>query len=285
MNYISTLFLVIFSSFNVFAQEVYQGEVGVIENKYGNLGGKQGLFEINLNSEVSTHFISSEPVQYVDISTNKVVGDIPVPNVLRIKPTQDFGDGEDLGIVTIVFQKYMVQYQLTHAPSNMALSYLRVTSQDGMGLINPEVSMSTDEMKQFALNILKRKGSFNIVRSQAYKVEIKLNNVYTIGDYFFIDLSVSNKSNIKYDIDQMRFKIEDKKIVRATNFQQTEVMPVYQLYDQGFFKSNYRNILVFPKFTFPNEKVFTVEISEKQISGRTVTLKIDYSDILNADLL
>jgi len=40
---------------------------------------------------------------------------------------------------------------------------------------------------------------------------------------------------------------------------------------------------VFEKFTFPDEKVFTVEVSEKQISGRTVILRIDYADVLNAD--
>ena len=32
-----------------------------------------------------------------------------------------------------------------------------------------------------------------------------------------------------------------------------------------------------------DEKVLTIEISEKQISGRTITLRIDYADILHAD--
>ena len=35
--------------------------------------------------------------------------------------------------------------------------------------------------------------------------------------------------------------------------------------------------------TFPDEKVLTITVNEKQISGRTTTLTIDYHDVLNAD--
>ena len=42
-------------------------------------------------------------------------------------------------------------------------------------------------------------------------------------------------------------------------------------------------MLVIPKLTFPDEKVLRLEISENQISGRVITLTIEYEDILNAD--
>ena len=35
--------------------------------------------------------------------------------------------------------------------------------------------------------------------------------------------------------------------------------------------------------TFPDEKVLTITINEEQISGRGLTLHIDYQDVLNAD--
>jgi hypothetical protein len=49
------------------------------------------------------------------------------------------------------------------------------------------------------------------------------------------------------------------------------------------FLHGYRNVLVLKKLTFPNDKVLTIEMSEKQISGRTITLSIDYEDVLYAD--
>ena len=35
--------------------------------------------------------------------------------------------------------------------------------------------------------------------------------------------------------------------------------------------------------TFPNDKILTIELSEKQISGRTINLSIEYEDVLSAD--
>ena len=42
---------------------------------------------------------------------------------------------------------------------------------------------------------------------------MRLNNIYTAGDYFFLDFSVDNKTNIRFDIDQTRLKLDDKKDV------------------------------------------------------------------------
>jgi len=74
-----------------------------------------------------------------------------------------------------------------------------------------------------------------------------------------------------------------KKIYKATNSQSLEIKPVYKLYDKDKFKKSYRNIYVFKKFTFPNSKVLAIRLLEEPISGRTIELKIKYSDILNAD--
>ena len=49
------------------------------------------------------------------------------------------------------------------------------------------------------------------------------------------------------------------------------------------FLHGYRNIVVIRKITFPNDKVLTIELSEKQISGRNISLNIDYEDVLSAD--
>ena len=81
----------------------------------------------------------------------------------------------------------------------------------------------------------------------------------------------------------MRVKLTDKKEVKATNSQTVELSPVYSLNLAKKFKKNYRNVLVLDKLTFPDEKVLRIEISENQISGRVITLTVEYDDILNAD--
>ena len=97
-----------------------------------------------------------------------------------------------------------------------------------------------------------------------------VNNIYSIGDYFFIDYSLQNSTKIAYDIAEVRVKLTDKKEVKATNSQTVELSPVYSLNLAKKFKKNYRNVLVLDKLTFPDEKVLRIEISENQISGRVI---------------
>ena len=80
-----------------------------------------------------------------------------------------------------------------------------------------------------------------------------------------------------------RSKLADKKQSKATNSQIIELTPAFVLDQSKTFKYGYRNVVVLKKMTFPNDKVLSIEISEKQISGRTIMLNIDYEDVLYAD--
>ncbi len=51
----------------------------------------------------------------MDISTDKVVGDQPLDNIVRLKPKEaGHEDGEVLAIVTIVTERYRTQYALVY---------------------------------------------------------------------------------------------------------------------------------------------------------------------------
>ncbi|WP_345158577.1 conjugative transposon protein TraN [Pontibacter saemangeumensis] len=246
-------------------------------------GQKKAPDTVYIHQDISTHFISPEPIQYVDISTDDVAGDIPVANILRVKPKNGT---PALGVVTIVGERFMVQYKLSYAQTaGGAQSEVRIDPTQVDDFINPAVAMSTEDMQRFALAAVQEKPKVTHVSNRKQKVEIRLNNIYSVGDYFFVDVSMKNSTNIPYDIDQIRFLIEDKKVVKATNFQQLEVEPVFTLYDSGNFKRKYRNVFVFRKFTFPDEKVFNMEVAEEQVSGRALSLKINYRDVLKADTL
>ena len=112
---------------------------------------------------------------------------------------------------------------------------------------------------------------------------MRLNNIYAVGDYFFIDFSIHNKTNIRFDIDQLRVKLADKKMSKATNAQIIEIKPAFVLEQNTSFRNGYRNVIVIKKLTFPNDKVLSIEMSEQQISGRNIQLQIDYEDVLSAD--
>ena len=62
-----------------------------------------------------------------------------------------------------------------------------------------------------------------------------------------------------------------------------EFQPVFTLEQTKRFRYGYRNVIVIQKMTFPNDKQLTIEMTENQISGRTISLKVNYSDVLSAD--
>ena len=45
------------------------------------------LLEIEITEGINLHIISPEPIQYVDLSTQKLTGDLPATNIARIKIT------------------------------------------------------------------------------------------------------------------------------------------------------------------------------------------------------
>ena len=143
--------------------------------------------------------------------------------------------------------------------------------------------MPQSEMARYAWAVYGSGRRYNQVVSKAHGMKAIVNNIYSVGDYFFIDYSLQNRTKIPYDIAEVRVKLTDKKEVKATNSQTVELTPAYSLNLARKFKKNYRNVLVLDKLTFPDEKVLRIEISENQISGRVITLTIEYDDILNAD--
>ena len=140
-------------------------------------------------------------------------------------------------------------------------------------------------MKGIALTLFCKRPGRVIERTKAFGLKASLYHLYTAGDYIFLDLGYRNKTNLAYAIDQFRFKVDDKKITKATNVQSVEVKPEFVLFNQPLFQKSYRNIFVLKKMTFPGNKVLHLELSEKQFSGRIITLNISYQDVLDADTI
>ena len=215
--------------------------------------------QLTVNEQVTTVITATEPIRFVDISTDKIAGDQPINNTIRLKPKEaGHEDGEVLAIVTIVTERYRTQYALLYTTRMQeAVTDKEVQPMEMTAYRNPAVSLSTEDMYRFARQVWLSPARYRNVNRRQHRMTMRLNNIYAVGDYFFLDFSIENRTNIRFDIDEIR--------VRSS------------------FQHGYRNVLVIKKMTFPNDKVLTIEVSEKQISGRTIALNIDYEDVLCAD--
>src|SRR5690606_5347003 len=169
-----------------------------------------------VTKNTTLHFVSPEPIQYVDISTNSFVGDIPVENLLRIKYYPDttvkvndiFNNNNPEAIVTVVGQSFYAQYRLRYGKQynlSAALTSIEILPNDMRALEFPEMTMTRSEMKHYSLEVIKRKRTYNNVAAKENGMLVYLNNIFAFGDYVFVDVSFKNNTNIKYDVDEFRF--------------------------------------------------------------------------------
>lgn len=258
------------------------------------------LPEIEITEGVNLHIISPEPIQYVDLSTLKLTGDLPATNIARIKITDSpesnetekikkqttFTSGQNIGVITVVGQSFIAQYKAIYRNSENlnTVTNIHIQPENMQPIEFNKMVFSNLELRKFAMDIIQKKSEKNPIREEKnLKLNVQLNNVYVMSDYIFLDMTFKNNSNLSYDIEDLKFSIEDKKIYKATNNQSIELTPIFQLNPQKHFRKNFRNIYVFKKFTFPNSKVMIIRLIEEQLSGRTIEMKINYSDILKAD--
>jgi conjugative transposon TraN protein len=253
-----------------------------------SLTKRQKLF---IREDITLHFTSPEPIQYVDISGKNLVGDLPLDNVFRIKTQEDSGQvgkapQQDLGVVTIIGQKFIAQYELQYTSANREVPTLfEIVPADMHPLDIGATPLTQNELSEFSLKAYKLKPNIKRLHHSEYGITGYVDNIHTLDDYIFLDITFTNETNLKFDIDQVRFRVEDKKITKATNVQAIEIEPVFTLVEKESFKRKYRNIYVLRKFSFPNNKVLTIELTEKQLSGRTLIVQIDYLHLLRADTL
>lgn len=246
---------------------------------------------IYVNQDVTTHIIMPENIKMVDISTDRIAGDQCADNMLRIKPVTDtlivqtpMVEGDFMGSVTLIGERHMAQYNLIYTTNPMrSTSMQKVMYESTENYTNPDIPMTEAEMANYAWAISNRGRKFHTIRNKAYGINAQIYNIYSIGNFFFLDLVLENNTKVQYDIAQMRITLADKKETKATNSQTLELTPAFVLNKEKSFKKYYRQVVVLPKLTYPEEKVLTIEITEDQISGRVISIPIQYEDILHAD--
>ncbi len=212
---------------------------------------------IFVNQDITTHIIMPENIKLVDLSTDRIVGDQCADNMLRLKPVTDSlimknppMEGDFMGSVTLIGERHMAQYNLIYTSNPMrSNSMYKVKYDTTDNYTNPDTPMTEAEMANYAWAISNTGRKFHTVRSNAYGINAQIYNIYSIGNFFFLDLVLENKTKVQYDIAQMRITLADKKETKATNSQSLELTPAFVLNKDKSFKKYYRQVIVLPKLT------------------------------------
>ena len=102
---------------------------------------------LHLPQNLTLHFLSPQPIQYVDISSKSIEGDLPLKNLLRIKIRENatFIDA----IVTIAGENFIAQYHIQSGGSSLP-ALIEIQPVDTRPLDISVAGLTQPELKKLA---------------------------------------------------------------------------------------------------------------------------------------
>ena len=205
-----------------------------------------------------------------------------VENILQIKAGNEGFEETNLTVITAEGKLYSFLLNYTSQPSVLNLTF---------GIQNPSVKdaffSSEDhneaEIQAYSNAVAVEKKKIHGIKDKKYGMRFRLDGLFIRDNVMYYRIKIKNKSNINYDIDQLRFYIRDRKKAKRTATQEIEVKPLYIQNESPTIRGQSEHTFVFalPKFTIPDQKYFAIQLMEKN-GGRHLELNVKDRKITKA---
>ncbi|CAN5856758.1 conjugative transposon protein TraN [soil metagenome] len=209
-----------------------------------------------------------------------------VENVLQLKAGKPNFEETNLTVITADGKLY--SYVLNYADNPAVLTIQFTTNTD---LVKPAALFSAAGLNEATIQanagkVAGEKGSGWGPKDKKYGMRLQLNGMFIKDDVMFCRFKLQNRSNISYDIDQVRLFIRDQKKNKRTATQELEIKPLYLHGDLSTISGQSDKVFVFalPKFTIPDRKYLVVQLMEKS-GGRHLDLKVYNKTLVRSETL
>lgn len=217
-----------------------------------------------------------------DILVQKALG---VENILQVKAAKMGFSETNLTVVTEDGCLYPYVLDYSEAPANF--SY--VFSNKGP-IAKPIVlfakDATTNEVRKCSEAVNSRERTIKGISNGQGDMILDLKGIYIHGEVIYFQLLLRNNSVAGYDVQSLRFYLQDKKRIKRTAEQQVDMQPLYILGNDSSIpnRSEQTITVALPKFTIPDKKYLAVELMEKN-GGRHLQLRIKNKSIIRASAL
>ena len=226
-----------------------------------------------ISTEKTTSLVFPFSILHVDRGTQSVLAQ-PVkesPTILLVKAASKGFPETNLSVVTEdgSIYSFMVCYDsnpvkwVYHLPVN-----------------------KTATLATYANVIIDNPKTIGGIKDHKWDMQARISGIYIKGDVIYYQLSLANQSPVDYDIDVLRFYIQDKKKGKRTAVQENDLKPLYVAGNTSQVKANSNSVIVIAldKFTIPDAKYLAVQVMEKN-GGRHLFMKINNRKIMQATTL
>lgn len=243
---------------------------------------------IGINMLNNAHLIFPNPVKYIDFGSDAInaVSAENLQNVVRVAALEKFDFDTNLSVATASGKFYTFDLYYDDKETNYTYQIgENIDSNSPQALLKQE-DLTDDDREEIVKKIKDKGRTIHTMGIRKNKVEFAIHNIFVRNNKIVFRIELKNNSNIKYDIDYIKFPIRDKKTNKKTASQDDEQQPLFIDNFSPLIEGKSNNIfsVCFEKFTIPDNKNFIIEINEKN-GGRHIIYKLDNKEIINAESL
>jgi conjugative transposon TraN protein len=228
------------------------------------------LVEVCANKTVSLVFPSN--IVSTDRGTDQVILQKAADNILKVKSALDSCRETNLTVVTADGKIYSFIIRYAANPAHLTIH-----------LGNEATVKTVNKLDPLCSQVIKMKPNIMGLQYSSGKVSLQMLGWYVQGQFMFCKLKIENRSQIGYDIEQLRFYLRDNSTLRRTASQEIIQQPLLVSGDTATIKGKSSRIWVVAlnKFTIPDDKHFEVEVLEKN-GGRHLYIKMNNRQLMFA---
>lgn len=150
-----------------------------------------------------------------------------------------------------------------------------------IAFVNNQINKT--DVTRYSNSLLNYENKSLVAIRSRWGVQASLNSIYVKDNILFLKISISNKSPVRFDIDDVRYYVKDKKRSKRTALHEVEMLPVYKtkFSEMIYTHEKISMVVAMDKFTLPSKKYIEIEIKERN-GERHLSLKFNNKNIMMA---
>lgn len=248
------------------------------------------LTPLYVSDQKTSHLVFPFPVTYVDLGNPGIIASkaTGADNIVRVKAAAAGFPEASMSVLTAGGRLYTFLVNYRRDPPALSIDLGAAAGGAGEataatgGAILSDSPIPQGCLDAYAARALARGGT--AASEGANQLRLRAGAVGYRQETLFFPLHVANRSNIPYDVDFVKFYIQDKQVAKRTAEQALEIAPVYVFNGASrkiAARGTLEQVYIFRKFTIPEQKQLIIELYEKG-GGRNLKLRLDNADLLKA---
>jgi len=256
-------------------------------------------YALEVTFSKTVHIIFPAAVRYVDLGSADLLAAKAdgTENVLRVKAaTKGFNRETNMSVITDDGSYYTFNVKYVDEPVKLSVEmsdflYSRdIKSRSGN--FSPVYFSDLGNESPYLVKLImetvykNNRTKLKHIGSRNFGVEYLLKGIYSHNELLFFHLKLKNKSSVSFNMDNVTFKIVDKKVAKRTAIQEQVIRPLRSFNQVTAVAGRHeeRTVFVLPKFTIPNDKQLIIDLMEKD-GGRNQRLTVENADLVRAEVI